>query len=535
MGSEKTLNALYNHLRQFHLSESLYLIGSINATLKYGFKGLYKDDIPKHILLWLGRIPDDHQMRLNLFLSSTRLARFLILSGANDYRNKALKLEDDSYSKAIDMAGDLYDEELEEKLKKASKSLANNILGRMSHWQFPLQEDRRISLGRANLLFNTIPRSLTLSYNFDNKMEEYFGMNCFEFFATGFALWLKSNGTLDYQLKIEIKTLEGVITESTQIAFLKLSSGTPESYRRKIRGDNWKVINKLYDIYFIDPFMQMPAVAVQHSLKFRKDTYVVPQAKYLLDRASTGVFYLLADKEQELSKLQEKSGSNPFRVCFGEVYRAYVGRQLKQCENRLVLIDLDDDYVHNQDGKIPDFALIDGSICILFEVKTSLLTASSRAFFDEKRLKEEISRGSFNKALKQLDEFKTHILNSKLSDERFNKVDTVINIIVGYEDIFVLNSYLLPLLKDAYGAKSENLQLASITDIDAIGCLLENKSPIGKIFKEKIHNKDMETWPFMQYLKADVRIGNKILQKSFENFMDSMGNIGSEDEYVKDL
>ncbi len=523
MQHKKTLESLYTHLRQFHLSESLYLIGSINAAFKYGFKGLYKDDIPKHILLWLGRIPDDHQMRLHLFLSSTRLARFLILSGANDYRNKALKLEDDSYSKAVDMARDLYDEELEDNLKKASKNLANNILGRMSQWQFPLQEDRLISLGRANLLFNTIPKSLTLSYRFDDKMKEYFGMNCFEFFATGFALWLKSNGTLDYQLKIEIETLEGVITENSQLAFLKLSSGIPESYTRKIRGEDWTVINKLYDIYFIDPFMQMPAVAVQHSLKFRKDTFVVPQAKYLLDRASTGIFYLLADKEQELSKLQGKSGSNPFRVCFGEVYRAYVGLQLQQADSKLQFIDLDDDYIHNQAGKIPDFALVDGTICILFEVKTSLLTASARAFFDEKRLKEEINRGSFNKALKQLDEFKTHILNRKLADERFNTVDTVINIIVGYEDIFVLNSYLLPLLKGAYGAKAENLQLASITDVDTIGCLLDNKAPIGKIFKEKIHNKDMETWAFMQYLKDYIKKDNKILKKSFGNFMDRMG------------
>jgi hypothetical protein len=519
MKTEKTLENLYIYLKQFHLSESLYLIGSINAALKYGLKGLYEENIPQNILIWLGRMSNNHKAKLNLYLNSTRLARFLILSGSNDYKKKVLKLEDNSFTNAVNMVGDLYDEPLEEQLKESSKDWINNIMGRISHWQFPLQEDRRISLGRANLLFNTIPNTLNLPYNFDDKMKEYYGISCFEFFATGFSLWLKSNGTLDYQLEIEIGSLKNIITKSNQLEFLKLSSGTPEHYRRKIRGENWKAINRIYDIYCIDPFMQMPAVVVQNSLKFKKDSYVVPQAKYLLDRASTGIFYLLADKEQDLNKLEGKQRGNPFRKCFGDVYRAYVWLQLKQISGAS-LIDLDNDFEHEQKNKIPDFALIDGAICILFEVKVSLLTASSRTFFDESQLKKEINKvdGSFKKALDQLDEFKSLILNKKMSDKRFERVQDVISVIVGYEDIFVLNSYLLPLLKESYNQKANDLQLASISDIEAIGCLTDNKLSIGQIFKDKINNQEMLAWPFMQYLQKYIKTNNEIVESSYENF-----------------
>lgn len=523
MRQSKSLQELYDHLRRFHLSESLYLIGSINAALKFGFKGLYENDIPEYIKNWLKGIPNDHQTRLNIFLASTRLARFLVLSGANDHKSNPLRLEDNSYGEAVDMAGDLYDEPLESSLKKASSSLANNILGRVGFWQFPLQEHRLVPMGRAYMLYITLPSKLPMTYNIDAKMREYFGIGCFEFLATGLVLWIKSNGTLDYNLKIEIKELEDVVTTESQLAFLQLSSGTPEKYRRILRGDDWKKMNKLNDIYSLDPFTQIPAIAVQHSAKFRKDSFVVPQAKYFLDRASTGMFYLLADKEHELAKVSGQAKKNPFRVYFGDVFRQYVLEQLSQGSSKISVIDLDNDFDNPSASQIPDIALLDDKICIVFEVKTSLLTVSSRAFLDEKKLEAEVKIGSFNKAISQLSNFREKILNKEITDPRFKKIETVINVLVGYEDIFTLNSYLLPLLKDHYGDKADSLQLATITDIDSIGTVLQEGMPINEIFQNKLNDPEKEKWLFMQYLSEHTNVDNMLLRKSYRTFMSRFG------------
>lgn len=192
-------------------------------------------------------------------------------------------------------------------------------------------------------------------------------------------------------------------------------------------------------------------IKVEVSSTLKKGSYVVPQPKYLLDRTSTGIFYLLADKEQQLANANGQTKKNPFRVYFGEVYRSYVKTQLIQANSDTILIDLDEDFDNKNGGKLPDFAIIEQNICVLIEVKISLLTLKSRAFFDESQMEQEIKTGSFKKAISQLHDLRTRILEKKIEDPRFQPITEVITILAGYEDIFVLNSYLLPMLEVQYG------------------------------------------------------------------------------------
>lgn len=94
----------YQYLKKYQLSDSLYLIGAVNAALKYGPMHLNKDNLPKEVLIWLGRATQE-SIRFNIYTAATQLARLLLLSGTNDHRGAPLSLLDNSLPLAIDVAG----------------------------------------------------------------------------------------------------------------------------------------------------------------------------------------------------------------------------------------------------------------------------------------------------------------------------------------------------------------------------------------------------------------------------------------------
>lgn len=516
-----SLAEAYELLKRYHLSDSLYLIGQVNAAFELGLRASY-DKVPRYIAAWLQRFENDERMRVQIVTNSTRLARFLLLSGANDHKTAVLRLEDNSYSAALDIVGGIYDVPLEKELLSKTRHVAANILGRMS-WQFQLQENAWANICRAYLLFVEIPAYLGLGYDISEKMTEHFGLNSLSFIATGFALWTKCDGAMGYDLSIEIPGLERSVNRESQLRFLEVSSGSPEQYRRIIRGEDWKKDNKRFDIYFLDAFSRYPAIMVLRSHHPNLDQFVVPQPKYFIERAASGIFHLLSEKEQDLAKAIGRPHINPFRVCFGEIYREYVGLHLSQGDSTK-FIDLDKDFSQVEGLKKPDFVLLDGDVCVLFEVKTSLLTLSARVFFDEPQMQKELEKGSFNKAVEQLDEFRNRILAGEILDPLFKGVKKVICILVGYEDIYVLNSYLLPMLEEHYGLMARDFQLCTISDIEKFGCLVNDAKPFGSIMQEKLSDESLKYYPLMNFLQDHIDGKNELLSGAGDRFMENMLN-----------
>jgi hypothetical protein len=516
-----SLAEAYELLKRYHLSDSLYLIGQINAAFEFGLQASY-DKVPKDIAAWLQRFEKDERMRMQIVTYSTRLARFLLLSGANDHKTAVLRLEDNTYSTALDIVGGIYDVPLEKELLSSTKHLAANILGRMS-WQFQLQENAWAHISRAYLLFVEIPAKFSAGYRISEKMYEYFGLDSLSFIATGFALWTKCDGAMGYDLSVEVQGLERVVNSDSQLRFLKVSSGSPEQYRRMIRGEDWKTVNKRFDVYFLDAFSRYPAIKVMRSQHPDLDQFVVPQPKYFIERAASGIFHLLSEKEQELAKVMGKPNINPFRVLFGEIFREYAGLNLSQGDSSK-FVDLDRDFRQSEGMKKPDFALLDREVCVLFEVKTSLLTLSARVFFDEPQMQKELEKGSFNKAVEQLDEFRNRILAGEILDPFFKGVKKVICVLVGYEDIYVLNSYLLPMLEEYYGLMARDFQLCTISDIEKLGCLVAEGKPFGKILQSKLSDESLKYYPLMNFLKDHIDGTNKLIAGAGDRFMEAMLN-----------
>lgn len=515
-----TLDELYAYLKRFSLSDSLFVIGVINAAVKYGFKNVQENDIPEPVVEWL-HIHCKTQMELvAMSLHLTRLARFLILSGTNDYKNPILDVHSNELHTAINLTSTLWDKDAEGEI--GTMHDVSTAFGRIGQWQFPLQSSRTDIMGRAYLLFIEIPNSISSRYNLDKKMKQYYGLSVFEYIASGLALWIMTVGVLKHNLTIEVDKLRSSVTTETILKFVELSSGTAEDYRRHIRGEAWKKASKLYDIYGLDPFIFMPAIKVQRS-RFNHDpvSYMVPQPFYLLQRASLGIFYLLADKEKEIAKSVGQNARNYFRDVFGEIYRVYVGKNLGLSKQPTILVDLDSEIDDFSDTLKPDFALIEDTNCILFEVKTVPFSLTSRTVLDKEIAKEEIQRedGAFKKALDQLNTFEAAVLQRKFSDKRFKNITNIVKVVVIFEDIFIANAFLLPIVKEVYRHQANRLQVMGITDIELLGkALAQGVSVVGDLVKKVEDIKNAEE-AIGSAITKGVSGENPLLEESYEKLI----------------
>ena len=507
-----SLTEIYEHLKPFHLSDSLFVIGMINSAFKYGVDTI-DNAAPKNILAFIRRDLTSENHRRAFFLMSTRLSRYLLLSGSNDFKSKILDFNPPDLQRALNMVGHLLEYDLKE-----SKNDWERIFGRLGQWQFPLQLEPLTLIGRAHLLYNKIPKSINTLYNFENKMQEYFGISIYSFIASGISLWITSNGRYNSELKNGIDTLNNVVTDESVRIFTKLSTITPREYREAIRGTDWKKVQILKDMYAFDALNQKPIVKVEKSTILPKESYVIPQPSYLIHRVAMGVFYLLSDKEQELTRIKNSTRQeiNEFRISFGSVYREYVKMNLKLSNKRVVFVDLDDqNFIYNK--KKPDFAIIENETCVLIEVKTTLLNLNVRTYFDRSDAETEIKKGTFNNALKQLNDFESAILQMKVYDARFKNVRRVVKVIVGFEDIFLANSFILPILRAQDPTANANLQICTISDIEMIGTYLSSKHSLAKIFSKKISDSKSIDDSMSAYIKNNgkkMRTYNLLLREN---------------------
>jgi len=95
-------------------------------------------------------------------------------------------------------------------------------------------------------------------------------------------------------------------------------------------------------------------------------------------------------------------------------------------------------------------------------------------------------------------------------------------VIVGYDDVFVLNTLLLPLIQEEYGSDANDLQLACISDLDVMGVVIGHNLDIVKMIRDKIDHTDERFYAFIGLWEKKHGTKNLILKRSFDDFMDRM-------------
>ena len=78
-------------------------------------------------------------------------------------------------------------------------------------------------------------------------------------------------------------------------------------------------------------------------------------------------------------------------------------------------------------------ALIQGEICILFEIKTTILNLTSRLLFDADSARAALLPDkNIGKAVKQLNDFEDALLAGNIADSDFQNVTRIVKVIVGF-------------------------------------------------------------------------------------------------------
>lgn len=95
---------------------------------------------------------------------------------------------------------------------------------------------------------------------------------------------------------------------------------------------------------------------------------------------------------------------------------------------------------------------------------------------------------------------------------------------MGYDQVYVLNSAVLPSLTAAYKEIANDVQLASITDIEMMGSALEQGFNLNELMGNKIADAGARSWSIATYLQhCQVTSKNQILHEAFLQCMERLG------------
>lgn len=109
-----------------------------------------------------------------------------------------------------------------------------------------------------------------------------------------------------------------------------------------------------------------------------------------------------------------------------------------------------------------------------------------------------------------------------MDDVRFKNISLVIKVIIGYEDVFVLNTLLLPIIQAEYGEMANDLQLGSVSDLELMGTMISQDLDFVQMLTNKSNHPDERFFSFMGLWQSLTKKNNPILSKSFDNFMNRM-------------
>lgn len=507
-----SLKEVYDFLKGFKLSDGLYEIGLLQSGLST-VKIHKGKEIPEKVTKWIQTHIKNEDSKIWCIFTLSRMARYLILSGSNDHKNKILSLENESFLDAYNKVVGLWEGKVE------SEQDLKREFARLAQQQHFLYSTDLAILGRGYLLFLKIPNEISFDYDFDSKLREYFGFGIFEFLATSLFEWFNCVGK-SKERKIEVKKLASLATPENQKKYRNLFSGSVEDYKKKIRGEaDWKTPNVEKDINGIEPFFRVPLIKTKNS-----NDLIVVHPYHLLYQVAMGIFYLLDEKERSLSR---SVNQNDFRNKFGELYQCYAAKLLSRVRSPAHFVDMDREF--GKEKGFPDFAIIRDEICCLFEIKTTLLGLETRANFDLNKLEEEVTRdkGAFDKAVKQFSRFDNEIENIKVQNPSFSKVKKIIRIIVGFDDIFHANELITPIIRNHYGSNYgegsvKNLHIITINGLEMFAGVLENEEDFIKTFSEKFddegNEKEMSTDLYESFSGLKLKVSSVLDENGNEFF-----------------
>ena len=190
--------------------------------------------------------------------------------------------------------------------------------------------------------------------------------------------------------------------------------------------------DRRFAMYDFNPLLLYPIVRPYQFDELpppEEDAMVAPLPNLILSRVSVGIFYQLFNRHR-----------TEFSQYFGHLFSQYVGVVLRNSlSSGTLLSESDIRKTYSEDeGKVPDWAIIDGTTAILIECKATRFTRPALTTGDEdavtKSLEQTIS------GLTQLDEFTKACEAKHPGLERFHTCTEYKPILATLEPLYLTNS-----------------------------------------------------------------------------------------------
>lgn len=330
-----------------------------------------------------------------------------------------------------------FDETMQEEYYEANPAFT---MLRITASQFLYNVSYYGQYARSLILYEELPPKLALRpdvppFNLSDAFEALNGVPLTEFVKAGFATWAgaRSSNHLGFsrsyfdQARAQAMDLP---SDGEMLDVLGQLTVTQEEfvadYQRRKNAD------RRFAMYDFNPLVSSPVVrpfASEQSPRLEEDALVAPLPDLLLYRLSTGIYYQMFNSYKE-----------QFSRYFGHLFGEYAGIVLRNSVPPSTLVSEEDirKTYPEKEGKVPDWAVVDGTKAVLIECKATRFNRRALATGDEDAVNKSLEQ--VIKGLKQMNEFAGACKAKRPGLEQFHGCTEFKPVLATPEPLYLVNS-----------------------------------------------------------------------------------------------
>ena len=306
--------------------------------------------------------------------------------------------------------------------------------------QFPYNVGYFGQYARSLILYEELPPKLAgrpgvPRFDLPAAFEALNGVSLTDFVKVGFVAWAAARSanhlgfSRSYFDKARAQGMD-LPPDGEMLDMLGQLTTTQEKFIAEY--EKHKNADRRFAMYDFNPLLSHPIVrpfASEEAPRAEEDALVVPLPDLLLSRLAVGVYYQMFNRHKE-----------EFSRYFGHLFGEYVGIVLRNSVSLGTLVSEEDirKTYPEKKGKVPDWAVVDGTTAVLIECKATRFTRKALATGDEGAVNEGLKQ--VLKGLKQMDEFAKACRAKRPGLERFHGCTKFEPVLTTLEPLYLVNS-----------------------------------------------------------------------------------------------
>jgi hypothetical protein len=311
---------------------------------------------------------------------------------------------------------------------------------------------------RTLILFDELPRQLAgrteiPEFDFGSKFHALSGVSLIDFIVVGLIAYFAALSNVGFTAGYFQKALsQGIKLPDLPIVHKVLDQLAADQYQIREMYEQYKQPDRRYRAYDYNPLVVYPLWRPWRKwadVSIDEDRMVAPIPNLIVTRIGEGIYHQMFHSYRDT-----------FPEWFGHIFEAYVGQVLERCIACTQLMserELRQTY-KSQQGKVPDWIILDGDTAILIECKATGFSRKALATADETTIDYSLNR--VVDGLTQLSEFREACERREAGLERLNCCSTFRTLVITFEHMFLVNS--LPFREIIWPRLSERLSTKGI-------------------------------------------------------------------------